>query len=80
MDVKSTTDKVLIEPPPPPAYMREPGPSAPPHVKPRARVKQVGPRYIPPRYIPPRVHRAPPNQSGFDFETEAVHKNLRPAE
>jgi hypothetical protein len=60
----------------------EPGPSAPPYVKKaHPRVKQVGkgPRYIPPRYIPPRVYRAPPDQSQGDLETDAVHKNLRPA-
>jgi uncharacterized caspase-like protein len=60
----------------------EPGPSTPPVVKkPRPVNKQVrkGPRYVPPRYIPPRVHRAPPDQGQGDFETDAVHQNLRPA-
>ena len=59
----------------------EPGPAAPPIVKPRPRAKQVGknPRYIPPRYIPPRLHRAPPDQGQGDIETDAVHQNLRPA-
>lgn len=55
----------------------EPGPSAPPYVKKaHPRVKQVGKG---PRYIPPRVYRAPPDQGQGDFETDAVHKNLRPA-
>ena len=60
----------------------EPGPAAPPYVKkvhPRAKQGGKGPRYIPPRYIPPRLHRPPSDQGQGDFETDAVHQNLRPA-
>jgi uncharacterized caspase-like protein len=62
----------------------EPGPGTPPYVKkvhPRAKQAGKGPRYIPPRYIPPRLHRPPSDGGGGqgDFETDAVHQNLRPA-
>jgi hypothetical protein len=53
-----------------------PGPSAPPVIK---KVRPA-PKYVrkPPRYIPPKVHRLPDRRPG-DFETDAVHQNLRPA-